>query len=184
MKKFFLIVLILMGFNLYADPAVRFTEIMRWFGKSDGDVISAGGVLTSETDLSAFPLGIRIMRTYILRKEYGAYAFTINDGRVRHVQFSNPVIADVEENRDHPGAGRIHYRTESEFRDDAERIRHLVQSLNGRLVSDNTSFGANTRHYKIFIERTFEVDIFVHTFIQNRAQNHFGFFQIKAAAIN
>ena len=172
---FFYLLLFYIGLNVYADPGARFTELMSWAGRSERDLISAGGEQVSEGEIPF----IGNMKTYRILKEYGGYIFTLIDSRITRVEFNNAYIETRGGIPNHPGEGRIRYRTENEFRTEAERFRHLAQSLNARQTSNfSTSDGTHSVNYQVNLEGIFDINLMLITYLENKEQRHFGYYQI------
>ena len=145
MKKLFFIIIFISGFYLYADPAIQFSELMNWFGKTGNDIINAGGQLTSENDLRAAGLGI--LRTYVMNYGGGnsSVGFVFSDARLTDINFWS----------------RVQYSSRREFERDVESIEYLVQSLNGRLTYNRNWGTDNEKRYVIILDRAFEITISV-----------------------
>ena len=172
------VVFLIIGVNLYADPVARFIELASWSGRTGRDIIAAGGEFVSENHL---PFGGSI-RVYRILREYGGYVFTVTGNQISIVTFHNVFVPAGTGIQNHPGAGRIRYRTENEFRADAERFRHLVQSLNARLISNtntNVDGRTNSVRYEVTLQGGYDVRLMLVTHIDNREQRHFGYYHIS-----
>jgi len=177
MKNIFVFLFFFLTIKVFADPSIKFRELMGWFPKNEKEIISAGGKLFSEVDLSVIKKGV--MKIYKLEKEDGTYILTVVDKIVSRIEFSNMYLSgDEGKNIGHPARGIIRYKTENELKNDAKQIEYLVQSLNGRLTETKTALGITSQQYNISLDNTFSIDIFVYSFDKDKAINHYGWYEI------
>jgi len=170
MKRYFLFFLLVLSANLFANPNTIFTKTLSWIGKSEADVISAGGIKYSEANLQTFGRGIQ--KIYHLNNVMEGLAVILNNDIVTYSSFTSAIVVNERP--------YYFYNSENDFISDVNSIIQIVRSMNGYVQRDSVDRnGDRTVIYRIMLDNNIEISFNVYYWNKDKIKNNYGFYQIN-----
>ena len=168
MRKLIVLFLLFCSVFVYANPGEYIQESISWIGKGESDLIAIGAVKRGD-DVDLRQYGMKLLRYYVWAKGNIGFWAQTSDGiiiRVRCSFFTNGIVEDEV------GGGQVlqKYTNKNEFDADAEFIRQLIYSNNGRLVSTRELAGIRSISY-VYFSNNFKISPVVFMQIDNPEGN-------------
>jgi hypothetical protein len=177
MKKVILVVIFLNSVYLYANPGDYVQECISWIGRSEGSLIEIGA-LQRGADVDLRPFGMKLLRHFVWAKGNIGYWAQTSDGIIISTSCCL-MVAGVERTSDgDAGLKTQKYGNKKDFDTDAEAIRQMVYTNNGRLLSTRDVAGIRTISYEYYAGN-FKINSDVFVFLEDPEKNGYGSIDIK-----